>query len=377
MSTTLVERGPAAELSDCRQEGIFGLKARIENLQGYERVVAERMLYVDEGFGTINPPPEMVPWIEKQFEPDGLERVKNQKIVRVSNKITREGALFNDLRACRPMQEDDPSQLEELIEKGREKDPFAFPLTGTPEDDFGRIWGRHSITASNVAKYDIRHGLVIFNEFHPLHLTEEGVVDSFRVVRQYWRKSHEQDPRANYPLVIWNCLWKSAASVIHGHKQPVLARGRHYEGPERLREDALFYRKNYGANYFTDEAYLYETLGLLIRRNGAVIMADLTPIKENGVKIYAEKFDDELSRTIYHLLDRYINRLRVRSFNLIMATPPLEEVSGEDWSNFPVVVQLVDRGDPTNRTADMGGVEIGGKMSVVSSDPYKVHAALI
>lgn len=376
-SLSELKRRVEAEAPDYEKEGIFGLKKRIEALTGYEREVADRILRVDEIHGVAFPPPEMTSLILKQFGPNGLERVRRQKIVRVDNLITREGALFNDLRALRPIQAAESPQLEDLIEKGRENDPFSSPLTMTPEDGFGRVQGRYSITASNIAKYDANHGVVIFNEFHPLHFSEEEVVDYFRTVRGYWLKSHEQDSEAMYPFSTWNCLWKSAASMVHGHMQPTLARGRHYAGPERLREDAIFYRKdNNGANYFTDEAFLYEKLGLVIKRNGVVIMSDLTPIKEKGIKIYAEDFNDDLSREISHLLDCYINRLGVRSFNLIMYGPPLKEVSEEDWSDYPWVIHVVDRGDPINPTTDMGGLEIGGKMPVISADPYKVHAAL-
>ena len=38
-------------------------------------------------------------------------------------------------------------------------------MEGTPEDVFGRIRGRHCITASNVAKYDGFHAVVIFDPY--------------------------------------------------------------------------------------------------------------------------------------------------------------------------------------------------------------------
>ena len=47
----------------------------------------------------------------------------------------------------------------------------------------------------------------------------------------------------------------------------------------------------------------------------------------------------------------------------------------EDWSGFPVVVRIVDRGDPTARTADIGAMELYAA-SVVSSDPFAVVRAL-
>ncbi|HBE78528.1 MAG TPA: hypothetical protein DDW65_12250, partial [Firmicutes bacterium] len=60
----------------------------------------------------------------------------------------------------------------------------------------------------------------------------------------------------------------------------------------------------------------------------------------------------------------------VSSFNLVLYVPPLAE-SSEDWSGFPAVVRIVDRGDPNNKTADIGAMELYAA-SVVSSDPFRV-----
>ena len=54
--------------------------------------------------------------------------------------------------------------------------------------------------------------------------------------------------------------------------------------------------------------------------------------------------------------------------------PPLAPVA-EDWSGFPRVVRIVDRGEATNKTADVGAMELYAS-SVVSSDPFRVAAAL-
>ena len=48
----------------------------------------------------------------------------------------------------------------------------------TPEDTFGSaVEGRHCVTASNIAKCDELHGLVIFNNSHPLNWGREEVSD--------------------------------------------------------------------------------------------------------------------------------------------------------------------------------------------------------
>jgi hypothetical protein len=54
--------------------------------------------------------------------------------------------------------------------------------------------------------------------------------------------------------------------------------------------------------------------------------------------------------------------------------PPLGRTE-EDWSDFPTVVFIVDRGDPANRTSDMGAMELYAA-SVVASDPFRVAEVL-
>ncbi len=44
-------------------------------------------------------------------------------------------------------------------------------------------------------------------------------------------------------------------------------------------------------------------------------------------------------------------------------------------AGFPVMVRIVDRGDPTARTADFGAMELYAA-SIVSSDPLKLAVAL-
>ena len=113
-------------------------------------------------------------WIENYF--GSVDAVMTQQIVKLTNVVTWEGALFNELRARRPLEMHDPTDVHQVIRRNG-SGPFGRPLEGTPEDTFGRIRGHHSVTASNVAKYDGFHGLVIFDEHDPLYLDREAVSD--------------------------------------------------------------------------------------------------------------------------------------------------------------------------------------------------------
>ena len=58
----------------------------------------------------------------------------------------------------------------------------------------------------------------------------------------------------------------------------------------------------------------------------------------------------------------------VKSYNLAVYMPPLGNPD-PDWKGFPVLIHLVDRGDPAAKTADIGAMEMYAS-AVVSSDPF-------
>ena len=68
------------------------------------------------------------------------------------------------------------------------------------------------------------------------------------------------------------------------------------------------------------------------------------------------------------------DQMGVQSFNVAMYMRPLAEVD-EDWRGFPVVVRAVDRGDPINRTGDIGSMELYAA-NVIGTDPFFVIGQL-
>lgn len=338
--------------------------------EGQERF--RRIFHVTRTVGRLVPPPEMHPWIAKYF--GSVEAVQEQTIVKVTNLITLEGALFNGLRAQRPMETKTQADVAKVIEDAL-GDPFCHPETGTPADSFGRVQGKHAITASNIAKYDGFHGLVIFHEHNPLRFTAGQVADYLEVALEWAGKARQEDPEAKYFFFMWNCLWKSGASILHGHAQMTLGRGMHYARVEALRRAAFLYRVGHGVDYFDDLFQVHDDLGLTFpTASGVRGLAYLTPIKEKEVLLISKRLCDGLPQAIYQVLEAFVHRLGVQSFNLALYVRPFGP-SDEDWSEFPVVVRMVDRGDPMNRTADMGAMELYAS-SVIASDPFRVAEAM-
>jgi galactose-1-phosphate uridylyltransferase len=235
---------------------------------------------------------------------------------------------------------------------------------------FGRVQGQFSLTASNVAKYDGWHSVIIFDEHHPLRFTAERVADYVDTAQRWAYAAHEADPQACYPFFLWNCLWRSGASILHGHAQMVLTRGMHYAKVESWRQAAVRYQAVHGADYFDDLLAVYHSLGLATDWGQATIFPTLTPFKEKETHIISRNLNADLKAALYLVLHTFVEQLGVQSFNLVLYQPPLAEVD-EDWARFPCIIRLIDRGDPNNNRSDIGSMEMFAQ-SVVTTDPFRV-----
>jgi hypothetical protein len=345
----------------------MGLDEHVEALPHRERALFERILQVNVSLGRIVPPESMRPWILRQF--GALEETIDQKIVRVTNLITLEGVLFNRLRSRRPIWRASELDLDAELSRAAD-DPLDDPVANTPEDVFGRVKGAFSITASNIAKFDGFHGLVIFDEKNPLRFTREGLHDYIDTGLKWAERAHEADPEAKYYLFIWNCLWRAGASLLHGHAQVLLGQHLHYPLVEYLRRSAMFYQGQFRTDYFDDLYSVHRSVGAAFENDGVKVLANLTPVKENEVLLIAPSLSDSLKDRLYEVLSCYRDRMGVSSFNVAIYMPPIAPTT-ENWSTFPVIIRTVDRGDPTTRTADIGAMELYAA-SVISSDPYQL-----
>src|ERR671933_1232856 len=264
---------------------ITDLPDLISYLSSEDRALTERIFDVSTTTGRLDPPEAMHAWIEKSF--GSVDTVREQPIVKVMNRVTLEGTLFNGLRASRPLDTGVSVDLEREI-RATVGDPFCRPEEGTPADVFGRVRGEHSITASNVAKYDGFHGVIIFDDHNPLHLTPEKVADYVAVGLEWCHKALKADPEARYPFLMWNCLWRAGGSIIHGHAQVTSTRSSHYPKVERLRRNASAYKREHCADYFEDLARVHDSLGLGIPLRSVRAFASLSPIKEKELVVIGE-----------------------------------------------------------------------------------------
>ena len=351
-----------------------------------------RMFHLSSTVGQVVPPATMHNWIAERF--GDMEAIEEQYIIRVTNLVTMEGALFNTLRLLRELRAQPaevalpPERLAEEIEAER-GDPFCQPETLTPADSFapagdarGRVRGRYCITASSLVKIDGYHGLVIFDEHDPLRFNQDQLSDYLDVAWAWAELAHQEDPQARYYLVLWNCLARAGASVAHGHLQMVLTRDVHYPKIESWRRAAETYRQAYGQDYFDDLFQVHADLGLGFTQERVRVMASLTPAKERETLIVAEiddydrpgAFSAPFKRALFLALDTFIHRLGVTAFNIAIYVPPLAETS-DAWRGFPIIARLVDRGHPETANSDISAMELYAA-SVVNADPFRLADAL-
>jgi hypothetical protein len=355
------------------------LPSLVDRLSARDRARFARLFQVATAPARLVLPPNMRGWVQEAF--GSAEAVEEQLVLRVTNLATGEEALFNPLRAARPSEVHldayGLADLAALLETDR-SDPFCRPLEHTPEDVFGRVYGRFCVTASNIAKLDAFHGVVIFHEHNPLRFDREQLADYLRTGLAWGERVLALDPSAVYWLLWWNALWKSGASIVHGHAQVVAARERPYARIEQLRAAAATYHGRHGARYFDDLVAVHDALGLSYHYRSATLLATLTPIKEREVWLLDRGgLTEALVDLTYRVLACYTRRLGVQSFNLVYVRPPLGSAPAahEDWAGFPHIIRVVDRGPLSSPMSDIGGVELCGSPGI-ASDPFELQAQL-
>lgn len=342
----------------------------VAGLPDEERNIFNQIFDLEAGTCEIVLPAQMLPWLKAQF--GSVEEVRNQRIIKVINLFTGEGSIYNPLRYRRPHDFKRASSRTASIVQPK-SDIFADPIRNTPEDVFGRIKGRHCITAGNIAKYALHHGVIIFNNSSPMDFGCSEVADYLETGWNWLQKTYALDHEALYGLMLWNCTNRAGASIPHGHAQVVLGRGMHYARVEQLHRAASAYGSKWNSDYFHDLYRVHEALGLGWRSGGTRIMAYLAALKQNEVMLISHELDSSLKESVYDVLSGFRDRLDVKSFNLGLAFPPLEKVAG--WEGFPLVARIVDRGDTSNLSSDIGAMEFYGA-NVVSSDPFHTAEVL-
>ncbi|HSK93642.1 MAG TPA: hypothetical protein VLA76_06250 [Candidatus Angelobacter sp.] len=355
--------------------GILELPDRIASLEGPARARADGLLDVRAGVGRTEPPAELESWLARTF--GSVAAVREQQLLKVTNRVTLEATLFAPLRQRRPVDGDGRGSDLAAEIAASEGDPFCEPELGTPAETFGRVRRGGVVSGANAALADVHHAVLVFDRHDPLAVERTLVADVLAAGREWAERAHATDPDARAYLLIWNCLWRAGGSIVHGHAQALLGRGPHYARPERWRRDAASYRSIHRASLADDLVSLHRDLGLAVTVDDVALLAHVTPVKEREILVVGAAGSDERDPGFVDAVTRALLALRdqlgVRSFNLALWRPPLGDAHG--WEDVGPMVRIVDRGDLASRASDIGAMELYGT-PVVGTDPYDVAAAL-
>ena len=367
---------PSHRGTELIDSGIVELPARIARLGAVERTRVERLLEVDTITSHTDPPPTMETWLTRTF--GSVDAVREQRLLRVTNRATLESTLFAALRARRPLESNRSGPTESLraeIEATR-GDPFCHPMDETPADLFGRVRGRRMVTGANAGQADAHHAVLVFDEHDPLAFDADLVLDLLHTGREWADRARAGDRSAVHYLLIWNCLWRAGGSIVHGHAQALLGRGRPHARLERFRRDADAFSTVTGEDLVTELVAVHRDLGLAYDAvDGVAVLAHVVPTKEREVLVVGSPGMDDrepaFATAVGQALVALRDQLGIRSFNFALWRAPLHRPDDP----FPPIARIVDRGDPSIRPSDIGAMELYGS-PIVGSDPYDLVAAL-
>jgi hypothetical protein len=353
---------------------ILELPRRIAVLDPRARAAVDRLLDVQVIEGSTVPPAALEPWLRTTF--GSADAVRHQRLVRVTNLASLDAAVFASLRGRRPMQGPmGPNGVRDEI-AASEGDPFCDPEHETPANAFGRVRGRRMITGANAGLAEAHHAVLVFDRHDPLAIDGELVTDLLETARAWAERARATDPEARHYLLLWNCLWRAGGSIIHGHAQALVGRDRPHAAVDRFLRDAAAYRERHGTDLVGDLVTAHRSVGLAVDgRDGVTTLSHLVPVKEREILVVGAAGMDErepaFADAVADALAAYLGPLGVRSFNLALWRPPLNE----HLDDLPPIVRLVDRGDPLQRASDIGAMELYGS-PIVTADPYDVIAAI-
>lgn len=377
----LAEQGRVDTLKDQKpasQRSILELPHYVDDLPIHQRDISGRIFRLQiSQTPMLYPNGQLHESLAQSFKAS-LEDMKTRRGLRVTNIVLDEETLYNPIRSNRPMIKVSGSQRPDSS-KGHPKDdcPFCQVLEGTPEETWGRVEGQHCISAVNAASYDGWHGLIIPHKIHdPADLTEETLEDMFVTGNEWFRRVNTDNPRARFPLMGLNINSRAGASIFHPHLQVLLAEDAPYQKVEDLRRrTADYYFWNNQRAYLNDLAESMAGLRLVFDTGSAHTIFNLTPRKEKEVLIFTDDQsgmpNGDLSKASFEII-KWWREYGVTSYNMVVFMPPLgEDLNSRMWSHFRPLLRLVDRGDATTATSDMGVMEIYAS-PVVAADPLKL-----
>lgn len=274
---------------------------------------------------------KVLKWLDNN--PSYLQQAHRQKVIKLYNKFLHEEMIFNPLRGKRPQA---PNQLSDknysfsLIEETKKNCDFCERnyIKNTASDVFDRIETDLSYTAANTFKYDKWHSLVMSRNHNPLQLSEEEVIDMFKVCLKWFAKVNTLDNKATYPELIWDAMPKAGASQVHTHLQVSMGLSSYYGGMRRILDAASHYFILNQRNFFSDFILVHKALGLANKYNQTYVILNMIAVKEQEIMLIGENNQesyDTISRLLHRIIKIFVEDFEQYSYSLGMYIPAYDK----------------------------------------------------
>lgn len=311
-----------------------------------------------------------------------MAQSERQHVVSITNRISGQQCWYNGNRKNKPQtfRNQNKSSYDPTQGGGKGKCDFCEWDKYTAVDPFGRIENPYAVTASNLFKFNLYHGLVLFKHHEPLQFDYqqmEGMLDAaWEWLNKAYAHSQRQRQEPMYPLIIWNCLPRSGASQYHGHAQTLLSPTPFPEQERLLAHISSYGDTHRGRDYLSDllDAHAEAGLARCMQEKGerGFCYASLTPLKDKEIVVQGNGLESQaFRRMLYTCLRALIDCMGVETFNLVIQNISLEE-HAPSANGPPIMARMVSRGSMQSKASDFGALEVFAGASLANTDPYFV-----
>ncbi|KAK7861834.1 hypothetical protein R5R35_000594 [Gryllus longicercus] len=307
-----------------------------------------------------------------------LDLAAFQTVYMVHDTLMQRTTVFNPLRSKRPVSKSQNSvisYLKNISDSSKVNCDFCKPFNATAEDIFGRIQGKHSVSASNAFKLAKWHGLFIPYEHSIFNIDIQIFLDMFNTSLKWFKKVHSIDGNAKYPVFFWDMFPHAGASQMHVHAHGILGEG-HYPGEfEDVINAVRAFQHKHNAHYWDAVVQVYETFDLALRYGNTIIISPLVPRREHELWLLSNEPSSEFFALLYNIIKMYQDKMEKYCFSLAGALPALGEKVSDPEESLPSVVYIGTRGDCSSAVNDVSSLELY-LFNNINTDPYKTIMTL-
>ncbi|XP_068081499.1 uncharacterized protein [Anabrus simplex] len=283
-----------------------------------------------------------------------------QMIFSLQDHYNHRFTVYNAVRGKRPATgSHKPNKMfvSEPANDEKSKCDFCHPLTMTAEDNFGRIYGKYSVSAANIFKLNKWHALFITKQHSLFNITEVEFIDLFNTAIKWFKTVNAMDHIARYPVLFWDMFPHAGASQMHVHVHGILGTNGYPGQFGDLFSMTKNFRSKEHSYYWTSVIKMHEALGLVLRFNKVVALAPLVPHRSHELWLISNEPCKELFQLLYYTVKMYQSGLSQFCFSMGGALPvPNQEFDPE--KSLPSVIQIGTRGDCSSSVNDISSVEL-------------------